>query len=110
MDFFSNLKTWLTHTAWPVFEAFMKPVVHDEIAALTPIAEAAVANLMVQEAQALATGNAKNTGHILAAVVTKTEAAATAAGLSVGTNSLLVAVGAAAAKAPELVAAKSASN
>jgi len=109
MNFFSQIATWATHTAWPAIEGFLGGVVHDEVAAATPIVESTVAQLTTEEAAAIASGNTANTGHILASVVNNAKSALVAASINVGTSSLLTAVGAAAAKAPTLVAAKSTS-
>lgn len=105
MKFFDNLESWFNHSAFPALKLFLGGVVHDEVAAATPIVQATVAKLTVEEATALATGNSANTGHILAAVVRDASAQLKAASISVGSNSLLTAVGAAAANAPALVAA-----
>jgi hypothetical protein len=91
MDFWTKLKTWFTGTALPTLESFVTGAVHTEVAALTPIAQNAVAQLTTEEATALATGDTKDTGHILAKVVAGVAAQAEAESI----NSVLMAVGAA---------------
>lgn len=93
MDFFSNFKSWLTHSAWPTIETFLGGVVHDEVAAVAPIAQSAVNELAAEEATALATGDAKNTGHILAVVVRNTTQKMQIAGISAAAPSVLAAIG-----------------
>lgn len=91
MDFWNSLKTWFTGTALPTLEDFIFGAVHTEVATLAPIAQAAVADLATEEANALATGDTKDTGHILAKVVAATAAQAENASI----NSVLIAVGSA---------------
>ncbi|MGB8364838.1 MAG: hypothetical protein ACLQUZ_12830 [Rhizomicrobium sp.] len=74
---------------------FLKNLVSAEFSALLPIAQSAVANLTTEEAAALASGDTKNTGSILASVVKNTTAAAEAAGIGAGASTILAAVGAA---------------
>ena len=88
---------------------FLGGVVKSEVAAVTPVAEAQVANLAEQEAVAVATGNSSQTGHILASVTSQTVQALEVAGITAGASSIAAAVGAAVAKAPALVAAKATS-
>lgn len=94
MKFITSLEDWFTHSLWPQVSSFLKGAAQSEVAAVAPIAEQAIANLTVQETAALASGNTANTGHILAAVVRNTTAAAEVAGIKAGANSILVAVGA----------------
>lgn len=90
MDFWTKFKTWFTGNALPTLETFVTGAVHTEVEVLTPIAQSAVAKLTQEEATALATGDTKDTGHILAKVVANT--ASQAEGASI--NSVLMAVGA----------------
>lgn len=95
MSFFSNLKTWAVHTAWPTIESFLGKVTSDGLAAAAPFAAEAVSELTTQEAAALASGNTAEAGHILANVVKSTTGKVAAAELNVGTHDILAAVGAA---------------
>lgn len=104
MSFLTSLKNFGDH-ALSFFESFFA----NEWAALMPIAENAVSNLAAAEANAIATGNAKDTGHILAAVTKQTIQDAEVAGITAAAPSVAMAVGIAASKAPQLVATKSGS-
>lgn len=95
MSFFDNVGSWFSHSAWPTLHTFLNGLVHDEVAAVAPIARAAVTRLTTEEIAALTSGNSANTGHILAAVVRDTSAEVQAAGIKAGSNSIMVAVGAA---------------
>ena|SRR5580692_12444718 len=91
---------WTTLIGWGEdLEAFLGSFVQSEVNDVTPLAEQAVAELTTEEAAALTTGNAANTGHILAAVVASTATKAAAASLTASPASLAGAVGAAVAKA-----------
>ena len=81
--------------------------VQSEAAAVAPIVEANIANLSAAEAEAIATGNSSQTGHILAGVMSKAAQDLEVAGIKAAAPSLLMAVGKAAANAPQLVANKS---
>ena len=105
MSFLSSLKN-IGDEALTFVESFFT----NEAATLAPIAENAVANLAVSEAEAIATGDSKDTGHILATVTNQTIQAAEVAGIKAAAPSIAVAVGLAAAKAPALVAAKAAAT
>jgi hypothetical protein len=95
-----NLGSWFSHTLWPSLSSFLDGFVHSEITAVAPIAQQAVANLTAAEAEALATGNNANTGHILAKVVSDTTKQLSVAGITAGAPSILAAIGAAAQAAP----------
>lgn len=95
--FIANLGSWFTHSVWPGIQGFLNGFVHSEIAAVTPIATEAMADLTAEEAAALSTGNNANTGHILAKVVASTATKLEVAGITAGAPSILAAVGAAAA-------------
>lgn len=95
MTFFDNIGSWFTHDAWPTLHTFLNGLVHDEVAAVAPIAQAAVARVVAAEANAIATGDSKDTGHILAAAVRETTNDLRNAGIKAGSNSILTAVGAA---------------
>lgn len=73
-------------------EPFLDGVIHSEVIALAPIAQAAVTNLTVSEVAALAAGG-KDTGHVLAQVVKDTAVKAEAAGITAASSSILAAVG-----------------
>lgn len=96
MSLFSNLEDWFSHSAWPTVKSFLSGLVHDEVAAVAPIAKQAVAELTAEEATAIATGDSKDTGHILARVVANTTQKMQVAGISAAAPSVLAAVGAAA--------------
>ena len=100
MNFFFNLKDWFSHTAWPTVETFLGGLVHSEVAAVAPIAQQAVAELTAEEATAIATGDSKDTGHILAKVVASTTQKMQVAGISAAAPAVLAAVGAAAIAQP----------
>lgn len=108
MSFLTTLEGWgtslLSHA-----ETFLLGVGQEGFAEAEPIVEGAVANLSVEEATALATGDAKDTGHILAKVTSDATTQLKAAGIKLASNTLLTLVGTKAANAPALVAAKSAS-
>lgn len=95
MKFFTNLKTWFAHSAWPGIESFLGGMVHSEVEALAPIARDAVAQLSEKEAAALASGHAADMGAVLKDVVNTTVTAAANAGMEAGAHSVLAAVGAA---------------
>jgi hypothetical protein len=96
---FANLEAWITGSAWPTIKSFFGGVVHDEVAAVTPLAQTAVANLATEEATALTSGNTAEAGDILAKVVGDTASAAKNASIQVGVQSLLTAVGGVVAQA-----------
>ena len=104
-----SFKSWIASLGSDV-ESWFEGAVESEATALAPIAEAAVSNLAVDEAQALATGNSANTGHILAAVMKTTAQQAEIAGITAAAPAILAAVGAASSKAPALVASKAAGS
>lgn len=98
MSLFSNLEDWFSHSAWPTVKTFLGGLVHDEVAAIAPIAQRKVAELTAAEATAIATGDAKDTGHILAQLVRDTTQEMQVAGISAAAPSVLAAVGAAVQK------------
>lgn len=96
MSLFSSIEDWASHTAWPTIKTFFGGLVKDEVAAVAPLANQAIAELAAEEATAIATGDAKDTGHILAKVVANTTQKMQVAGISAAAPSVLAAVGAAA--------------
>ena len=79
-------------------EAFFGSFLKTEVTAIAPLAEQAITELPTEEAAALATGDGKDTGHILAAVIQNTTAKMAQASLSAAPASVAGAVGAAVAK------------
>lgn len=92
-----SIKSFFTHNIEPFFTSFAE----SEVQALEPIAATQLTNLETGEIAALAAGG-KDTGHVLAKVVSNTIAAAEIAGISAGASSVLVAVGNAAHKAGQV--------
>lgn len=80
-------------------EAFFGSLIKSETATIAPIAQQSFDELATAEATALATGDAKDTGHILAGVVASTTAKMATAGISASPASVAIAVGAVVAKA-----------
>lgn len=72
--------------------AFAKSVVTADVAAVLPIAEAGVANLVTTEITDVTSGNTKVTGNDLAAVVSSTVKAAETAGIQTTAQTILTAV------------------
>lgn len=90
---------WNTVVQWGEdLEAFVGSFAKSEVTAITPLAQESIAELTAAEAAAMATGDAKDTGHILASVVSSTSAKLAVAGLTASNASLAGAVGAAVAK------------
>jgi len=78
---------------WQLLLSWLLPVVETEVQTILPIATNAVSTLTTEESAALASGDLKNTGKILATVVKNAADQAAAQGLSVGAPALLTAVG-----------------
>jgi len=88
LAFIQSLEDWYSADVLPFFKSF----VATEAKALAPIATQAVARLATEEVAALAAGG-KDTGHVLAKVVSDTATQAEAAGIQAGSSSILAAVG-----------------
>lgn len=80
-------------------ESFLEDLVAADFKAVFPIAQTEVASLVAAETVAVASGDTKNTGTILAAAVKNTEASVIAAGITTTSSTILAAVGAALPKA-----------
>lgn len=77
---------------WQVLLSWLLPVVETEVSTVMPIATKAVNDLAQNEVNAIATGDAKDTGHILAKAVQNTTNQMAAAGISAGAPAVLTAV------------------
>lgn len=96
----SSSSIWSTLVGWGEdLESFIGSFAKSEVQAVAPLAEQSLSELTTEEAAALATGNAANTGHILASVVAATATKVAQAGLTVAPASVVGAVGAAVSKA-----------
>lgn len=67
-------------------------IIENEVATVLPIATAAVSNLAADELTAVTSGDAKDTGHILAKAVQNTADQMAAAGIAAGAPAILTAV------------------
>ena len=77
---------------WQMLLSWLLPVVETEVSTVLPIATKAVNDLAQNEVNAIATGDAKDTGHILAKAVQNTTTELAAAGISAGAPAVLTAV------------------
>lgn len=88
---FASIEVFFTGTVWPAMKSFFETVVHDEVAALIPLAEEALAEIM-GAVPAISSGSlqtfAMDAGRVLLATAQKAETA----GLAVATSSLATAV------------------
>lgn len=95
----SKSSIWAQLVGWGEdVEAFLGSFAKSEVTVIAPMAEQSIAELATEEAATLATGNAANTGHIMASVITSTASKIAQAGLNASPASLAGAVGAAVAK------------
>jgi hypothetical protein len=84
MNFFTNIKTWFTHTAWPSIESFFGGVVADEL----PLAEQVVSQVIAQAPEIIDTSKPLvSLGNVTTAAAKSVESQA----ISVGVNAIAVA-------------------
>jgi len=77
---------------WQLLLSWFLPIIENEVATVLPIATTAVNNLAADELTAVTSGDAKDTGHILAKAVQNTADQMAAAGVAAGAPAILTAV------------------